>query len=51
MLGVFPEPPDEKPLLMVESKVKEMLNEVEHQSIQENAANTSVANLLEKYIK
>lgn len=47
---VFPEPPDEKPLLMVESKVKEMLEPSTLDEISKKAASESVSTLLDKYL-
>lgn len=49
--NLFPEPPDEKPLLMVEQKVKEMLDEATLEEIRTNANSTTVADLLGKYLK
>lgn len=49
--NLFPEPPDEKPLLMVEAKVKSVLNATEWQEISTNSADESVSSLLEKYLK
>jgi tetratricopeptide (TPR) repeat protein len=49
--NLFPEPPDEKPLLKVEAKVKEILSADERKKIKNNAASTTVAKLLKKYLK
>ena len=49
--NLFPEPPDEKPLLKVEQKVNEMLTSEELKNIRTNAAGTSVSDLLEQYLK
>ncbi len=49
--NLFPEPPDEKPLLAVEAKVKEELSETEYNKITENAKDESVSGLLSKYLK
>ncbi len=49
--NLFPEPPDEKPLLLVERKVKEMLAPSIFEEIRENSASESVSSLLDKYLK
>ena len=49
--NLFPEPPDEKPLLMVELKVKEMLKQSTLEEISENSASESVSDLLKKYLE
>ncbi len=49
--NLFPEPPDEKPLLMVENKVKQMLDQSTLDEISENSTKESVSSLLEKYLK
>jgi tetratricopeptide (TPR) repeat protein len=49
--NLFPEPPDEKPLLMVEAKVKEVLKQETLDEISENSGSESVTSLLEKYLK
>ncbi|MDA3866341.1 MAG: hypothetical protein PF489_06250 [Salinivirgaceae bacterium] len=49
--NLFPEPPDEKPLLMVELKVKKVLKDSVLEEISKNSVSTSVSNLLEKYLK
>ena len=49
--NLFPEPPDEKPLLMVELKVKEMLKDSTLEEISEISASESVSDLLIKYLK
>lgn len=48
--NLFPEPPDEKPLLMVEAKVKSELDEAEWEEISANSTGESVFSLLEKYL-
>jgi tetratricopeptide (TPR) repeat protein len=48
--NIFPEPPDEKPLLMVESKVNEMLTEDVLEEINVSSTSESVSSLLEKYL-
>jgi len=49
--NLFPEPPDEKPLLQVEAKVQEMLGASELEKISNSSSSESVANLLDKYLK
>ncbi len=49
--NLFPEPPDEKPLLLVETKVKEELDPTLFEEISQNSASESVSSLLEKYLK
>ena len=49
--NLFPEPPDEKPLLAVEKNVKEELDEPALIEISEEAATKSVSDLLETYLK
>lgn len=49
--NLFPEPPDEKPLLMVEQKVKEELKPSTLEKISQNSVSKSVSNLLEMYLK
>lgn len=49
--NLFPEPPDEKPLLLVESKVKEELNAELLNKITANSGTLTVAELLSKYLK
>ncbi len=49
--NLFPEPPDEKPLLMVEQKVKEVLSPTILLEISEKSNSESVSSLLEKYLK
>lgn len=49
--NLFPEPPDEKPLLLVEAKVKAALDSATYEEISASAVNESVASLLEKYLK
>lgn len=48
--NIFPEPPDEKPLLAVEKKVQYELNEGELSQIGKESVNLSVSDLLEKYL-
>lgn len=48
--NLFPEPPDEKPLLMVEAKVKSELDATEWEEISANSTGESVFSLLEKYL-
>lgn len=49
--NLFPEPPDEKPLLMVEAKVKEELDPRSYKNIAEHSVKHDVASLLEKFLK
>jgi tetratricopeptide (TPR) repeat protein len=49
--NLFPEPPDEKPLLMVEAKVKEILEPIVMEKISSNAQSETVNTLLDKYLK
>jgi tetratricopeptide (TPR) repeat protein len=49
--NLFPEPPDEKPLLLVEAKAKEMLNQETLDEISSNSESQTVSILLEKYLK
>ena len=49
--NLFPEPPDEKPLLMVEQKVKEMLKHSILEEISKNSTSKSVSDLLKKYLE
>lgn len=48
--NLFPEPPDEKPLLIVETKVKEALESSVWKEISDTSASESVASLIEKYL-
>lgn len=48
--NLFPEPPDEKPLLMVEEKIKEVLGETMLKEISRASSSESVSTLLEKYL-
>ena len=48
--NLFPEPPDEKPLLEVEEKVETMVSEEKRAEIEMNSATSSVTSLLEKYL-
>ena len=49
--NLFPEPPDEKPLLLVEAKVKEVLDPSVYDEISKNSVSESVSSLLEKYLR
>lgn len=49
--NIFPEPPDEKPLIAVEQKVKEVLDENEYNEIKKASESQSVKSLLDKYLK
>jgi len=49
--NIFPEPPDEKPLLQVEENVNKLLEANLLKSIQEDSKTESVSSLLKKYIK
>ena len=42
--------PDEKPLIMVEQKVNEMLDSTSLKNISENSSSETVASLLERYL-
>jgi hypothetical protein len=48
--NLFPEPPDEKPLLLVEEKVKEVLDPALFNEISKNSKSETVATLLQKYL-
>lgn len=48
--NLFPEPPDEKPLLAVEAKVKEELDPANLSKITTGSASESVSSLLKKYL-
>jgi tetratricopeptide (TPR) repeat protein len=48
--NLFPEPPDEKPLIMVENKVKEMLDTISIGEISEKSRIETVSSLLEKHL-
>ncbi len=48
--NLFPEPPDEKPLIMVEEKVEEILEASELEAIRSESDSQTVASLLEKYL-
>lgn len=48
--NLFPEPPDEKPLLAVEAKVNKMISEERRAEIKTNSASLDVTGLLEKYL-
>lgn len=48
--NLFPEPPDEKPLIMVEAKVKESLDPAVFNEISKNSTSESVSSLLDKYL-
>jgi tetratricopeptide (TPR) repeat protein len=49
--NIFPEPPDEKPLIMVEAKVKKELNQKKLDEISKKSTSETVSSLLEKYLK
>lgn len=49
--NIFPEPPDEKPLIAVEEKVKEVLKEKDYNEIQKLSESQTVKSLLDKYLK
>ncbi len=49
--NLFPEPPDEKPLIAVEEKVKNELDSSDYEKISKNSETESVSSLLEKYLK
>ena len=48
--NLFPEPPDEQPLLLVEKKVKEVLDPALYEKISESSKSETVATLLDKYL-
>ena len=48
--NLFPEPPDEKPLLLVEDKVKAELDGEVMKEIRLKSASLSVPDLLKKYL-
>jgi hypothetical protein len=49
--NLFPEPPDEKPLIQVELKVKEMLDGKRLEKIAKNSVSETVSSLLRKYLE
>ncbi len=49
--NIFPEPPDEKPLIAVEKRVHEMLDSATLNAINSNATTLAVSDLLGKYLK
>ena len=49
--NLFPEPPDEKPLLLVEHKVKDVLSDSTYKEISESSTSASDSYLLDKYLK
>ncbi|MDB9931850.1 hypothetical protein OAD28_03900 [Flavobacteriales bacterium] len=49
--NLFPEPPDEKPLIAVENKVRVELKESALADIASNTDSTNVSDLLKKYLK
>ena len=49
--NLFPEPPDEKPLLAVEAKVKEEVDASILAKVSKESASQAVSSLLEKYLK
>ncbi len=48
--NLFPEPPDEKPLIMVEDKVKEVLETSIYEATLAKSKNETVSSLLSKYL-
>ena len=48
--NLFPEPPDEKPLIQVETKVAEELDQATRSEISEKSESLSVSDLLKKYL-
>lgn len=48
--NLFPEPPDEKPLIMVEEKVKEVLEPNVYKTIKNNSEKETVKSLVSKYL-
>jgi len=48
--NIFPEPPDEKPLLAVEKKVKKKLSPREYEQISKESESQGVSTLLDKYL-
>jgi tetratricopeptide (TPR) repeat protein len=48
--NIFPEPPDEKPLIMVENKVRVTLNADNSKEISERSDSATVSSLLKKYL-
>ena len=48
--NMFPEPPDEKPLIMVENKVEEVLNKDLKEEILKIADSATVVSLINKYL-
>lgn len=49
--NLFPEPPDEKPLIEVEQKVKKMLDPSTFEEVREYSTSETVSSLLEKYLR
>jgi tetratricopeptide (TPR) repeat protein len=49
--NLFPEPPDEKPLIAVEDKVKEIIKPSDLSEIASRTDSTTVSDLLDKYLK
>lgn len=49
--NIFPEPPDEKPLLAVEEKVNKELDDAVYNEIKSQSVSLSVKDLLDKYLK
>ncbi len=49
--NIFPEPPDEKPLLAVEAKVQKELSEESYNQINEASLEETVGSLLNKYLE
>ena len=48
--NLFPEPPDEKPLIAVEQKVREELDQTTLDKIETNSTSETVSSLLDKYL-
>ena len=48
--NIFPEPPDEKPLLKVEKKVKENLDTISYNEIVNSSDSLTVNYLIHKYL-
>lgn len=48
--NMFPEPPDEKPLIMVENKVEKLLGKTLKEKLLKNANSATVGSLINKYL-
>ena len=48
--NIFPEPPDEKPLLFVEKSTEKKVDKISRDEIIERSYNESVNSLLNKYL-